>query len=139
MTAVTHCCAELDRAISFVSHPCSCWTSLDSEELCSGGHLAVVVLTKTTIIVVEPPVDSHVGKVSGPTQTRKLAIPKLLLSCDNRGVVVVKGASGNSLIPSIVSAGSAALNAVYGSAIAWNGSSVLQRELIDAASTNVVL
>lgn len=139
MTAVTHCTAKLDGTISRVCQASPCRALLASKELCSRGNLAVVVLTETTIIVVEAPVDSHVGKVSSPTQTRKLAIRKLLLSCDNRGVVVVKGASGNGLIPSIVGAGSSALNAVYGSAIAWNRSSVFQRELIDAASTNVVL
>lgn len=139
MMAVTHCSAKLDRAISRVSQTSPRRTSLASDELCSGSHLAVVVLTESTIVVVETPIDSHVRKVSSPTHASKLAIRKLLLACDNRGVLVVKGASGNSLVPSIVGAGSAALNAVHGSAIAWNCSSVLQRELIDAASTNVVL
>lgn len=114
-------------------------TSLTSKELCARSNLAVVVLAETTIIVVETSIDSHVGKVGGSAHTSKLAIRKLPLSCDNRGVIVVKGASGNGLVPSIVCTGSATLNAVHGSVATRNPPGVLQGELIDSASTDVIL
>lgn len=139
MLAGAHCSAELDRAVPCVSHASPCRTSIAPKELCPRSNLTAGILTETAIIVVETSVDSHVGKVSSSTHTSKLAIRKLPLSCDNRGVIVVKSASGNGLVPSIVRTGSAALNAVHGSVVTRNPSGVLQGELIDTASTDVIL
>lgn len=139
MPAVAHCSSELDRAVSRVSQASSCRASLASEELRSRGNLAIVVLAETTIVEVEASVYGHVGKVCSSAHTSKLAIRKLPLSCNNRGVIIVKGASGNGLVPSIVRTGSAALNAVHGSVVTRNPPGVLQGELIDAAGADVVL
>lgn len=127
MTAVAHCSTKRNRAISLVNQASPRRTSLASEELCARRDLAVVILTEMTIVVVEASVDSHVGKVSSPSHTSKLTIRKLPLSCDNRGIVVFKGASGDGLVPPIVCTGSAALYTVQGSGVSRNSSPVLQR------------
>lgn len=125
MTAGTHCSAELDRTTSRVSQASPRRTSLASKELSPRRNLTVMVLTEATIIVVEASMNSHKGKVGSSTQTSKLAIRKLFLSCDKCGVLVFKCTCGNGLVPSIVCARSAGLDAVHHSAVAANRSGVL--------------
>jgi hypothetical protein len=101
--------------------------------------LTVVVLSQTTVVVIKVTVDSHVRQVGSSTHAGKLAIPKFSLSYDNGGVFVFKGASRNGVVPCILCTGSAALNAAHGSAVARNRAAVLQGELIDTTSTDIIL
>lgn len=134
-----HCSAEFNRTISHVSQPSPRRTSLASGESCSGYYLTIAILAETTIVVVEVSVDSHVREIGSPTHASKLAIRKLSLSCDKRGVIVFKVASGDGGGPSILRTGSAALNVFHGRAVTRNRSVVLQRKLIDTTSTDVIL
>lgn len=134
-----HCSADFNRAISHVSQASPRRTSPASGKSSSGYYLTIAILAETTIVVVEISVDSHVREVGSPTHASKLAIRKLSLSCNKRGVIVFKFTSGDGDGPCILRTGSATLNIFHGRAVTRNGSMVLQRKLIDTASTDVIL